>query len=747
MKQTKSKLLAFMLALLCAVQMLFPVTALASGASTPTRVPDIGETVTVYTKDDYILDFSSAGFSLMDANGNEVSGGVSGLRNVMKIWVHTADGQRFTAYCLNMARHYPPTIAASDEANIGLFPVNFITTAWPAGANYDKMLWVIEHTYPAIPMDVMMADAGASFSRLVSEIQTAQSISQSEAETLAESVVYATIQQAIWHHQPAEITEGSGTYVGARMLGGNQDLRTLYSYLVKDRPEYADYRNGTLGESISIDHEADMTPRQEGGGYVFGPFSISTSMLSAGDVQLGYADAGSLTPRFTDAAGNALIVVRQAQPFYVRVDGTPTEPITITVQANTANALTLEANRGRMYMTQDTTQDVQPVGTGGVPHTKTASASLTLPTLNPPAPPAKTGEPVTFFKRDAESGAALAGAVIRIDNAAGEMVWQGESGPDGRITTNVELLYDTDYTYYEIQAPDKYDLDATRHTLRLTRDGGNPEYWALTNRLTVIEVPPVLTDVTLKKVDADAKAGLSGARFEVKDASGMVVGTYATGADGSVTIKNLPAGEYSYSETLAPTGYVLDSSVRKFSVSEAGAVTGTTVVENKRITGSVTISKVDESGNGVEGATIAVLDAAGKKVFEGKSGKDGKLIVSGLKPGAAYTYYETAAPGGYSLNSEKYTFTLDAEGKTGQLTAIVNKKIVTPTPTCPVYPTPTPLPVIPVLTIPATGDNGSMLPGLLLMAAGMGAAIFLLSSRKRRRRQVADSALRCLSKH
>lgn len=46
----------------------------------------------------------------MDANGVEQNGGLSGLENVMKIWVHTADNQTFTAYCLNMAKHYPPTM-------------------------------------------------------------------------------------------------------------------------------------------------------------------------------------------------------------------------------------------------------------------------------------------------------------------------------------------------------------------------------------------------------------------------------------------------------------------------------------------------------------------------------------------------------------------------------------------------------------------------------------------------------------
>ena len=704
MRNLKHKWMICLMALLCILQLALPMTALASGASVPTRVPDIGEAVTVYTKDDYILDFSSAGFSVMDANGNELSGGVSGLQNVMKIWVHTADGQKFTAYCLNMARHYPPTIAASDEANISMFPVNFTTTAWPAGANYDRMLWVVEHTYPAIPMDVMMVDAGASFSRLVSEIQTTQSISAAEAETLAESVVYATIQQAIWHHQPAELTEGSGTYVGARMLGGNQDLKLLYAYLVKDRPAYVNYRNGTLGNSISIDHGADMTPRQEGNGYVFGPFSISTAMLSAGDVQLGHTGAGSLTPRFTDGSGNALSSVRQNQPFYVCVDQTPTEPITITVQANTANALTLDANRGRMYMAVNTTEDVQPVGTGGVPHTTSATASLTLPTLNPPAPPAKTGEPITFKKTDAESGATLRGAIIRIDNAAGEKVWQGETNANGLVTTDVELLYDTDYTYYEVTAPAGYDLDNTQRTLRISSEGNNPAYWGMTNRLTVIPPEkPVLADVTITKVDAQTELGLAGAKIKVMDASGATIGVFTTGQDGTVAVKGLKPGSYQYAETEAPAGYVLDSTVQSFTVSPAGEVTGTLQLANTPIKATAVIKKVDEAGRPLAGATIVVKDSGGNTVKTAVTGADGIVTVEYLALGETYSYYESKAPTGYTLNDAKYSFTVDKAGNVSKITDIVNKK-PTPitTPTC--TPCPVIIPTIPVVEVPKTGD-------------------------------------------
>ena len=83
-------------------EVILEMAVFAFTAQTPTRVPEIGEAVTVYTKADMVLDFSSYTFSVMDSSGTEQSGGIHGLTNVMKIWVATTDQQQFTAYCLDM---------------------------------------------------------------------------------------------------------------------------------------------------------------------------------------------------------------------------------------------------------------------------------------------------------------------------------------------------------------------------------------------------------------------------------------------------------------------------------------------------------------------------------------------------------------------------------------------------------------------------------------------------------------------
>lgn len=73
--------------------------------------------------------------------------------------------------------------------------------------------------------------------------------------------------------------------------------------------------------------------------------------------------------------------------------------------------------------------------------------------------------------------------------------------------------------------------------------------------------------VNIKKVDADDKnKGLEGAKFNVKDSTGTIVGQITTDKDGNGSITGLAAGKYSLVETEAPTEYQLDSTPIEFEV-------------------------------------------------------------------------------------------------------------------------------------------------------------------------------------
>lgn len=613
---------------------------------------------------------------------------------------------------------------------------NFVTTAWPSGAVYDKMLWVIEHSYPAISMSTMMHDAGADYDRLYTEIAASQGgLSSAELDELVETIVYATIQEAVWHHQPAKVNDDPERFIGAKLIQGHQDTKLLYEYLTQERDEYTNYRSKVFGDSISIEHPADLTPAQNGAGYIYGPFSVSSDMLSAGTIELSI-DAGGVNASVTDSAGTALSVVRAGQEYYVRTDARPSDALTL--KAKTTDALTLtRSDRGRMYVHADAQQaaELQPVGTGGTPNRVSADDTLVLPAVAPPIIPGPTGERVSFKKIDADTQAPLDGAVIRIVDGNGATIFQGMTD-NGVVSTDVELKYDTDYSYFEVTAPDGYELDETWHTLRLSSTGSNPEYWTLTNEKRPAP-PPVTGEARIRKLGADTGAGLSGCKIEVRTASGAAVGQYTTGNDGYAVIAGLAPDAYTYREIQAPPCYLPDKNEYAFTVSETGKVTGTLSFSNARITTSVPIKKVDEKGNPLADATIVVLDTKQKQVFSGKTDASGLVTVNGLKAGESYTYYESSAPEGYLVNSTKYTFTVSDKGVVSRLMDIVNqaKGLPTPTPTPTPSPTPslkpsatpnatptsTPKPVI--KPIPQTGvESGVLWYGLgallLLSAAG-----------------------------
>ena len=409
-------------------------------------------------------------------------------------------------------------------------------------------------------------------------------------------------------------------------------------------------------------------------------------MLSSGTIELSI-DAGGVNASVTDSDGTVLGVVRAGQEFFVRTDARP--DAALALKARTNNALTLtRSDRGRMYVHADAQQaaELQPVGTGGTPNRVSADDTLVLPAVAPPIIPGPTGERVSFKKIDANTQAPLDGAVIRVVDGNGATVFQGTTD-NGVVSTDVELKYDTDYSYFEVTAPDGYELDETWHTLRLSPTWSNPEYWTLTNEKRPAP-PPITGEARIRKLGADTGAGLSGCKIEVRTASGAAVGQYTTGNDGYAVIAGLAPGAYTYREIQAPPCYLPDKNEYAFTVSETGKVTGTLSFSNARITTSVPIKKVDEKGNPLADATIVVLDAKQKQVFSGKTDASGLVTVNGLKAGESYTYYESSAPEGYLVNSTKYTLTVSDKGVVSGLKDIVNQPKVSPTPT----PTPTPTP-------------------------------------------------------
>ena len=98
--------------------------------------------------------------------------------------------------------------------------------------------------------------------------------------------------------------------------------------------------------------------------------------------------------------------------------------------------------------------------------------------------------------------------------------------------------------------------------------------------------------LVVTKTDAASGAVLAGATFELTNASGTVVATQTTDADGTAHFDNLSAGNYTVREINAPTGYLVAVPDSQSVTVTAGETTGAAFAD-ERIRGRIRIAKTD----------------------------------------------------------------------------------------------------------------------------------------------------------
>lgn len=115
------------------------------------------------------------------------------------------------------------------------------------------------------------------------------------------------------------------------------------------------------------------------------------------------------------------------------------------------------------------------------------------------------------------------------------------------------------YSIREIEAPSGYVLDVEPRICDLKVDSDKAE---LKYNLSWTNFT---TDSEVKVVKYDKSSGelLKGASFTIEDEDGNAL-KVTTGEDGTATIRDLPPGEYVFTEVKAPEGYRLDLEPQKF---------------------------------------------------------------------------------------------------------------------------------------------------------------------------------------
>ena len=258
---------------------------------------------------------------------------------------------------------------------------------------------------------------------------------------------------------------------------------------------------------------------------------------------------------------------------------------------------------------------------------------------------------IVVVKTDAETGLPLSGIHFVLADSFGATVGGGTTDENGILTFSGLPL--GVYTLTETATQNGYVLDGTPITITLNENGQT-----VTQN---ISNTPARGSVSILKTDSETGAVLSGVHFELRDEAGALCAEGDTGANGTLTLPNIPLGSYVLQETTTPEGYVPDHTQRTVLITESGQSVQI-AVENTPIRGSLEIIKKDVCDEiPLMGAGFRLYDSAGTQVAEGYTNSDGKLSFSGLAQGN-YTFREFKAPKGYILDDSVHTFTISDVG-------------------------------------------------------------------------------------
>ena len=181
--------------------------------------------------------------------------------------------------------------------------------------------------------------------------------------------------------------------------------------------------------------------------------------------------------------------------------------------------------------------------------------------------------------------------------------------------------------------------------------------------------------VKVRKVDANTKQALEGAKLVLKDGNGNVITEWTSTINDHI-IRNLPNGTYTVQETAAPTGYVLSNQVKTFTVTDIDKEI-TITMENTAKKAVVNIVKVDQETNQpLAGAVLVVKNSSGAEVARFTSTTEA-YVLTDLADGT-YTVEEVSAPAGYLKSNEKITFTINDDHLSHQVIFINAKEVIVP---------------------------------------------------------------------
>ncbi|MGO1469397.1 MAG: SpaA isopeptide-forming pilin-related protein, partial [Tissierella sp.] len=271
---------------------------------------------------------------------------------------------------------------------------------------------------------------------------------------------------------------------------------------------------------------------------------------------------------------------------------------------------------------------------------------------------------IILTKKD-NKGNLLAGARFGLYDEDGNLVEEQTSDSDGLVEFND--IHVGKYTVKEIEAPEGYI--ASDETLQARLMG----QWSIDDLGEVINKKKGKSIEFIKK---DNEGNLvAGAEFGMYYLNGSLYKTVTSNQNGLVRFEDVDLGIYEIKEIEAPEGYI-DSNFKQyvFITKNSRKVTKILPFVNKRIRGSVTLTKKDSEGNLLAGARFGIYDEDGNLVEERTSDEDGLVEFNNI-PYGDYTVEEIEAPEGYVASPTTFDVSINEHKEVVDLGKVTNIKI------------------------------------------------------------------------